>query len=61
MNRRMIWAEEDEFTGWCCSGCSWGIIVPHLDSTVAALAFNRLAQEEFEKHDCATGTNTAAA
>ena len=30
---------------------------PHLDSTVAALAFNRLAQETFEKHDCAQGTH----
>jgi hypothetical protein len=27
--------------------------VPHLESTVAALAFNRLAQETFEAHTCA--------
>jgi hypothetical protein len=26
---------------------------PHFGSTVAALAFNRLAQETFEKHICA--------
>jgi hypothetical protein len=25
---------------------------PRLESTVAALAFNRLAQETFEKHSC---------
>jgi len=39
----------------------WGIIVPRLDSTVAALAFNRVAQEEFEKHDCATGSKAETA
>jgi hypothetical protein len=61
MERRMIWIEDEEFTGWCCSACQWGIIVPHLDSTVAALAFNRVAQEEFEKHDCATGANAETA
>jgi hypothetical protein len=32
---------------------------PHLDSTVAALAFNRVAQEIFEKHDCAGNTGLA--
>jgi len=30
-----------------------GITAPHLESTVAALAFNRLAQQTFEKHICA--------
>jgi hypothetical protein len=54
----MIWVEGDEFTGWCCSACEWGITMPRVDSTVAALAFNRVAQETFEKHDCAA--NTAA-
>jgi len=47
MNRRMIWVGDDEYAGWCCSECSWSIVVPHLDSMVAALAFNRVAQEEF--------------
>lgn len=61
MERRMIWIEDDEFTGWCCSDCQWGIIVRHLDSAVAALAFNRVAQEEFQKHDCATSTNAETA
>jgi hypothetical protein len=28
--------------------------VPRLDSTVAALALNRVAQETFEKHNCAS-------
>jgi hypothetical protein len=50
--KRMIWAEGDEFTGWCCSLCPWGITMPQLESTVAALAFNQVARESFEKHDC---------
>jgi hypothetical protein len=29
---------------------------PRLDSKVAALAFNRVAQETFEKHDCPHNT-----
>jgi hypothetical protein len=49
----MIWVDGDEFIGWCCSTCEWGITMPRLESTVAALAFNRVAQETFEKHDCA--------
>jgi hypothetical protein len=55
-NKRLIWVEGDDFTGWCCSHCTWGITAPHLDSTVAALAFNLLAQESFEKHNCTAGT-----
>ena len=53
MHRRMIWIDDEEFTGWCCSVCPWGMTMPNLESTVAALAFNRLAQDTFEKHDCA--------
>ncbi len=56
---QMIWVEEDEFTGWCCSACGWGITMPRLDSTVATLAFNRVAQETFEKHDCAAESKSA--
>jgi hypothetical protein len=29
------------------------ISAPYLESTVAAIRFNRLAQEIFEKHNCA--------
>src|SRR5678815_4753835 len=47
MTRHMIWAEDDNFTGWCCSHCPWGVVAPRLESTVAALAFNRVAQETF--------------
>ena len=52
-HKRLIWVEGDDFTGWFCSHCTWGITAPHLESTDAALAFNRLAQETFEKHTCA--------
>jgi hypothetical protein len=57
MTKRLIWIDGNDFSGWCCSHCTWGISAPHLESTVAALAFNRLAQETFEKHDCAEGTH----
>lgn len=56
MSTRMIWLEDDEFTGWCCPHCTWGILAPRLESTVAALAFNRLAQKTFEKHSCVGNT-----
>jgi len=52
MGKRLIWVEGDDFTGWCCSHCSWGLTAPRLESTVAALAFNRFAQETFEKLTC---------
>jgi len=52
MEKRLIWVEDERFTGWCCSRCSWGLIAPRLESTVAALAFNRVAHESFEQHDC---------
>jgi hypothetical protein len=48
MSKRLIWVEGDDFTGWCCSHCTWGITAPHLESTVAALAFNRVAQESLK-------------
>jgi hypothetical protein len=55
MDRHMIWIEDGELTGWCCSDCQWELVVPRMESSQAALAFNRVAQEEFQKHDCATG------
>jgi hypothetical protein len=61
MDRYMIWVEDREFTGWCCSDCEWELVVPRMESTVAALAFNRVAQEEFGKHDCATGKSAETA
>lgn len=61
MAKRMIWVEDETFTGWCCSGCEWGIIAPRLDSTVAALTFNRIAQESFYKHQCPDSTQGGSA
>ena len=52
MDKRLVWIEDEQFTGYCCSQCNWGITAPRLESTVAALAFNRLAHEDFEKHVC---------
>jgi hypothetical protein len=60
MTRHMIWAEDENFTGWCCSRCPWGVVAPRLESTVAALAFNRVAQEGFEQHACAQNTRETA-
>jgi len=53
MTRHMIWAEDEKFTGWCCSQCLWGMVAPRLESTVATLAFNREAQASFDGHACA--------
>ena len=53
MTRHMIWAEDEKFTGWCCSQCLWGMVAPRLESTVGALAFNREAQKSFDGHACA--------
>ena len=52
MDKHLIWVDGDDFSGWCCSHCTWGLTAPRLESTVAALAFNRAAQKDFEKHSC---------
>jgi hypothetical protein len=52
MTRRLISVDGDDFSGWCCSRCTWGITAPLFESTVAALAFNRVAHDDFEKHTC---------
>jgi hypothetical protein len=26
MTRHMIWAEDENFSGWCCSRCPWGVV-----------------------------------
>jgi hypothetical protein len=55
MNKDLIWVDRDEFSGWCCSHCTWGIAPPVLETTVAALTFNRTAQKDFERHACGQG------
>jgi len=57
MSKRMIWAEDEHFSGWWCSQCLWGLVSPRLETTVAALAFNRVAQESFDQHACAGSTH----
>jgi hypothetical protein len=52
MDKHLIWVDADDFSGWCCSHCTWGVTAPRLESTVAALAFNRVAQKDFERHTC---------
>jgi len=52
MDKRLIWVDGDNFSGWCCSNCTWAITAPRMDSTVAALAFNRVAQKDFDHHTC---------
>jgi hypothetical protein len=52
MNKEIVWIEDEHFEGWHCCGCGWAISAIQVESTVAVLAFNRAAQEGFEKHDC---------
>jgi len=52
VDKRLIWVGAENFSGWCCSHCTWAITAPRMDSTVAALAFNRVAQQVFDKHTC---------
>jgi hypothetical protein len=52
MSESMVWIEEDHFEGWHCSKCSWAFSAIRADTTVAVLAFNRAAQDGFERHHC---------
>ncbi len=52
MNKHLIRVDGDDFSGWCWSRCTWGMTTPLVESTVAALAFSRVAHEDFEKHNC---------
>src|SRR6266852_2835903 len=36
MSKRLIRVQGDDFTGWCCSHCTWGITTPRLESTVGS-------------------------
>src|SRR5439155_27298907 len=57
VKRRMVWVEDERFSGWCCADCRWAVTAPSLYTTVAVLAFNRSARENFDKHDCVAATN----
>ncbi len=49
MNKRLIWAEGDDFTGWCCSH-----FVHHFLASRKHRGRARV-EETFEKHTCAAG------
>jgi hypothetical protein len=52
MGRHMVWLEDDHCAGWSCSQCCWILSPFRLETTVAALAYNRAAQGAFDQHDC---------
>ena len=54
MNERMAWIEDEYFKGWHCSECNWAVSAIRVDTTVAVLAFNRAAQDGFDRHECAS-------
>jgi len=55
MDKQLIQVDDDDFSGWGCSRCTWGMTTPLLESTVAALDFNRVAHQDFERHACVHG------
>ena len=57
MSKRSIWVEGVDFHRLVLLPLHLGITAPRLEGTRAALAFNRLAQETFEKHNCADSTH----
>jgi len=52
MIRYMVWVVFEICEGWGCSRCDWVIPLPRLDNTVAALQYNRTAQQSFDVHEC---------
>ena len=59
MIRYMVWVVGEICEGWGCTRCDWVIAVPPLESTVAALQYNRTAQKTFDAHDCAQNGRAA--
>lgn len=51
MTRYMVWVVTDTEEGWGCSLCDWITATPELDTTVAALQYNRAAQQAFDSHE----------
>ena len=55
MQGRLIWAADGQTQGWACSECQWSFSRPTLLTEMDAKhAYNRLAAESFQRHDCAT-------
>jgi hypothetical protein len=59
MTRYMVWVVTKNCEGWGCSLCGWIIATSDLDTTVAALQYNRAAQRAFDAHECEQNGNGA--
>jgi hypothetical protein len=55
MARCLTWVSHQRLTGWACSQCGWTFPVPSLlTDQEAKSAYDRLASNKFQEHDCAT-------
>jgi hypothetical protein len=60
MERKMIWVEETNYSGWACSSCGWifpnpapnGTDLSPIDDDQAKRAYEDKARSEFEEHYC---------
>ena len=52
MSRYMVWVQTESSEGWGCSLCEWVIAASEIETTVAALRYNRAAQRAFDVHEC---------
>ena len=54
MGRWLTWVSNQRLTGWACSQCGWTFPVPSLlTDREAKSAYDRLAANKFQEHDCA--------
>ena len=54
MARLLTWVSHQRLTGWACSQCGWTFPVPSLlTDHEAKSAYDRLASNKFQEHDCA--------
>ena len=59
MARSLIWMDIPE-PGWACSDCAWTYPVPALLSDLEARsAYDRLASDRFQKHECLSGKKSS--
>ena len=62
MAKYLTWVSDHRLQGWSCSQCSWTCPAPSLLSDKEArAAFDRLAAQKFQEHDCASHGNRASA
>ncbi len=61
MARWLTWVSHQRLTGWACSQCGWTFPVPSmLTDQDAKSAYDRLASNKFQEHDCALHGESAA-